>query len=98
MTTSAGTEMGLKRLLRNKSVLTILPAGAALAVYVCLRTAASQAAAERYRTEVVGLGEITQIVSANGTLNPGGWGRGGTEVPGTVSKRHSDSHDRVNGG
>jgi len=88
----------LKRLLRNKSVLTILPAGAALAVYVCLRTAASQAAAERYRTEVVGLGEITQIVSANGTLNPVVLVRVGTQVSGTVSKLHADFNDRVHAG
>src|SRR5437867_9305322 len=98
MTTPAGTEMGLKRLLRNKSVLTILPAGVALAVYVCLRTAASQAAAERYRTEVVGLGEITQIVSANGTLNPVVLVRVGTQVSGTVSKLHADFNDRVHAG
>ena len=90
--------MGLKRLLRNKSVLTILPAGVALAVYVCLRTAASQAAAERYRTEVVGLGEITQIVSANGTLNPVVLVRVGTQVSGTVSKLHADFNDRVHAG
>ena len=41
-----GAEMGLKRLLRNKTLLTILPAGVALAVYVSLRTVSSHAAGE----------------------------------------------------
>jgi len=85
-------------LLRNKSVLMILPAGVALAVYVGLRTASSHAAAERYRTEVVRLGEITQTVSANGTLNPVVLVRVGTQVSGTVSKLHADFNDRVHEG
>ena len=84
-----GEPMSLKRLLRNKSVLTVLPAGVALAVYACLRTASSHAAAERYRTEVVRPGEITQTVSANGTLNPVVLVRVGTQVSGTVSKLHA---------
>jgi len=90
--------MRLKRLLRNKSVLTILPAGVALAVYACLRTASSHAAAERYRTEVVRPGEITQTVSANGTLNPVVLVRVGTQVSGTVSELHADFNDRVHAG
>src|SRR5436309_14173730 len=76
----------------------ILPAGVALAVYVGLRTASSHAAAERYRTEVVRLGEITQTVSANGTLNPLVLVRVGTQVSRTVSKLHADSTDRVHEG
>ena len=97
-TEGVGEPMSLKRLLRNKSVLTILPAGVALAVYACLRTASSHAAAERYRTEVVRLGEITQTVSANGTLNPVVLVRVGTQVSGTVSKLHADFNDRVHEG
>ena len=93
-----GEPMSLKRLLRNKSVLTILPAGVALAVYACLRTASSHAAAERYRTEVVRPGEITQTVSANGTLNPVVLVRVGTQVSGTVSELHADFNDRVHAG
>ena len=84
-----GTEMDLKRLLRNKTLLTILPAGVALAVYAGLRTASSHASGERYRTEVVGLGEITQTVSATGSLNPVVLVRVGTQVSGTVSKLHA---------
>jgi hypothetical protein len=41
-----GAQMGLKRLLRNKTLLTILPAAVVLAVYVSLRTVSSHAAGE----------------------------------------------------
>jgi HlyD family secretion protein len=63
-----------------------------------LRTASSHAAAERYRTEVVRLGEIAQTVSANGTLNPVVLVRVGTQVSGTVRKLHADFNDRVHEG
>jgi HlyD family secretion protein len=90
--------MGLRRLVRNKIVLTILLPGVALAVYASLKTASSQAASERYRTEAVGLGEVTQTVSATGTLNPVVLVRVGTQVSGTVSKLHADFNDRVHQG
>ena len=90
--------MGLKRLLRNKTLLTVLPAGVALAVYTSLRTVSSHAAGERYRTEAVGLGDISQTVSATGTLNPVVLVRVGTQVSGTVSKLHADFNDRVHEG
>ena len=90
--------MGWKRLLRNSIVLTTLVAGVALAVYACLRTASSHAAGERYRTEVVGLGEVTQTVSATGALNPVVLVRVGTQVSGTVRKLHADFNHRVQPG
>src|SRR5207244_10707950 len=90
-----GAEMGLKRLLRNKIALPILLAGVALAG---LRTASPHAAGERYRTEAVGLGDIAHTVSANGTLNPVGLVRVGTQVSGTVSELHADFNDRVHAG
>jgi len=93
-----GTEMGSKRLLRNTILLTILPAGVALGVYACLRTASSHAAGERYRTEAVGRGDISQTVSATGTLNPVVLVRVGTQVSGTVSRLHADFNDRVQAG
>ena len=93
-----GSEMGSKRLLRNTILLTILPAGVALAVYASLRTVSSHAAGERYRTEAVGLGDISQTVSATGTLNPVVLVRVGTQVSGTVSKLHADFNDRVHAG
>ena len=93
-----GTEMGSKRLLRNTILLTILPAGVALGVYACLWTASSHAAGERYRTEAVGRGDISQTVSATGTLNPVVLVRVGTQVSGTVSRLHAEFNDRVQAG
>jgi len=90
--------MGSKRLLRNKILLTIFSAGIVLAVYACLRTVSSHAAGERYRTEAVGLGDISQTVSATGTLNPVVLVRVGTQVSGTVSKLHANYNDRVHAG
>src|SRR5438093_7052206 len=84
--------MGLRRLLRKKIALPILLGGVALAG---LRTACPQAAGERYGTEAAGLGDISQAVSANGTLNPVVLVRVGTQVSGTVSKLHVDFNDRV---
>src|SRR5438132_562469 len=73
-------------------------AGVALAVYASVRTVSSHAAGERYRTEAVGLGDISQTVSATGTLNPVVLVRVGTQVSGTVSKLHADFNDRVHAG
>ena len=84
--------MGLRRLLRKKIALPILLGGVALAG---LRTASPHAAGERYGTEAAGLGDISQAVSANGTLNPVVLVRVGTQVSGTVSKLHVDFNDRV---
>src|SRR5205823_14134014 len=43
-------------------------------------------------------GEITQTVSANGTLNPVVLVRVGTQVSGTVNELHADFNDRVHAG
>ena len=50
---------------------------------------------ERYRTQVVDRGDIVQIITANGTLNPVVLVSVGTQVSGTVRKIHSDFNDRV---
>lgn len=51
--------------------------------------------AARYKTATVGLGDITQTVSANGTLNPVVLVNVGTQVSGTIKKLHVDYNDRV---
>src|SRR5262249_23325515 len=83
---------------RRWILLVILAVAVVLAVSASLRTASSQAAGERYRTEVVAVGDIVQTVSATGTLNPVVLVRVGTQVSGTVSKLHADYNDRVQGG
>ena len=54
--------------------------------------------AERYKTESVTYGNITQTVSANGTLNPVVLVNVGTQVSGTVKKLYADFNDRVKEG
>jgi HlyD family secretion protein len=51
--------------------------------------------AERYRTQVVDRGDIVQIITANGTLNPVVLVNVGTQVSGTVRKIHADFNDQV---
>jgi len=51
--------------------------------------------AERYRTQIADRGDIVQIITANGTLNPVVLVNVGTQVSGTVRKIHADFNDRV---
>lgn len=51
-----------------------------------------------YKTSVVGMGDITQTVSANGTLNPVVLVSVGTQVSGTVKKIYVDFNDKVEKG
>lgn len=52
----------------------------------------------RYRTMKVERGDLTQMASANGTLNPVMLVNVGTQVSGTVKKWHADFNDRVTEG
>ncbi len=52
----------------------------------------------RYRTQAVERGDITQLASANGTLNPVVLVNVGTQVSGTVKKWYADFNDRVKQG
>jgi len=55
-------------------------------------------AAERYKTQAVETGNVSQTVSANGTLNPVVLVSVGTQVSGTVKKLYADFNDRVKQG
>jgi len=54
--------------------------------------------AERYELEEVTYGELTQTVTANGTLNPVTLVNVGTQVSGTVKRLHADFNDEVKAG
>lgn len=76
-----------------------IPVVALLAVLVAVlwwRNRGSEEA--NYITEVVDRGDITQTVSANGTLNPVTLVSVGTQVSGTVKKLMVDFNDRVKAG
>jgi HlyD family secretion protein len=51
-----------------------------------------------YKSDVLKTGNVTQTVSANGTLNPVVLVNVGTQVSGTVKKLHVDFNDRVQAG
>lgn len=53
---------------------------------------------ERYRTETVTRGQITQTVSANGTLNPVVLVNVGTQISGRIQRLRADFNDRVEAG
>jgi HlyD family secretion protein len=55
-------------------------------------------AAGKYRTQPAKIGDVTQAVSANGTLNPVVLVNVGTQVSGTVKKLSVDFNDRVKAG
>lgn len=53
---------------------------------------------KRYRLQTVEMGDLTQTVSANGTLNPVVLVNVGTQVSGTVKRLHTDFNDQVKAG
>ena len=53
---------------------------------------------QRYKQQAIEQGEITQTVSANGTLNPVVLVNVGTQVSGTVTKLYVDFNDKVEKG
>lgn len=53
---------------------------------------------KRYKTQALAKGDVTQTVSANGTLNPVTLVSVGTQVSGTVKKLHVDFNDQVKAG
>ncbi|HTP45788.1 MAG TPA: efflux RND transporter periplasmic adaptor subunit [Casimicrobiaceae bacterium] len=86
------------RLLHGKlSGLVALGCALALGVAVWQFTA-QRGAEEKYRTAPAAKAEVTQTVSANGTLNPVVLVNVGTQVSGTVKKLLVDFNDRVKAG
>lgn len=54
--------------------------------------------AQRYELEPAAYGDLTQTVTANGTLNPVSLINVGTQVSGTVKRLHADFNDQVKAG
>jgi len=83
----------LKRFLPIAVVVALAAAG-----YVVYQKKAAAGPAQRYRFQALEQGDLTQSVSANGTLNPVVLVSVGTQVSGTVKKLHVDFNDRVRAG
>jgi len=87
----------MKNLLKSRLVLTILSVvviGAASAVYRQLYLVVPP----QYRLQPLESGNISQIVSANGTINPVTLVSVGTQVSGTVKKLYVDFNSKVQKG
>jgi HlyD family secretion protein len=90
--------MKLRQLFGNKLFLGTLILVLAGGAWWAWQGRNGESAAERYRTDVVAKGDVAQIVSANGTLNPVVLVSVGTQVSGTVKKLYVNYNDRVQAG
>jgi len=90
----------MKRLTRYALRIGLIPAllAVAFAGWSFWRKAADRPLEERYQLAEVTRGDLTQIVTANGTLNPVVLVNVGTQVSGTVIKLHADFNSRVTAG
>lgn len=82
------------RLLLGALLIAALGGGA----YWYFADGAGRAPEQRYRTAEIARGDVTQTVSANGTLNPVVLISVGTQVSGTVKKLYVDFNDKVKAG
>ena len=78
--------------------LVLVLAAAAFAGWSFWRNASDKPLEQRYQLAEVTQGDLTQIVTANGTLNPVVLVNVGTQVSGTVIKLHADFNSRVKAG
>ncbi|MBK8113706.1 MAG: efflux RND transporter periplasmic adaptor subunit [Candidatus Accumulibacter sp.] len=62
------------------------------------RQTTTQSPEQRYKLQTIDRGEVTQTVSANGTLNPVVLVSVGTQVSGTVTRLYVDFNDKVEKG
>jgi HlyD family secretion protein len=83
-------------LTRTTSVLAVLAVIAI--VFGAWRLLDRQGIETKYRLSPAKIGDVTQAVSANGTLNPVVLVNVGTQVSGTVKKLHVDFNDHVKAG
>jgi HlyD family secretion protein len=90
--------MNLGRLIWNKYALLVLLAVVGATTYIAWQRHSQPSATQRYKTQPVEIGDLTQTVSANGTLNPVVLVNVGTQVSGTVKKLHADFNDHVEKG
>lgn len=90
--------MNIRKLIFNGKTLFLLIAAAMIGGYFYYQQSHPSAKEAGYRTESVDTGDMTQTVSANGTLNPVTLVSVGTQVSGTVRKLHTDFNQQVKQG
>ena len=90
--------MKLGSLARNKLTISLIALAVIAGGYFYWQKARRPALDQQYQTQVVERGDLTQSVSANGTLNPVVLVNVGTQVSGTVKKLYVDYNDKVKKG
>ena len=91
--------MKIFRILINKlTLLMLLVAIAAAGGYSYWQQGKKTSEKNRFKTVTIENGDVTQVVSANGTLNPVVLVSVGTQVSGTVKKLYADFNDKVQKG
>lgn len=88
---------GTKRLTSKFFLLPLLLLAGVMA-YFFWHQSRTPTAEARYRTQKVERGDLTQLASANGTLNPVTLVNVGTQVSGAVKKWYADFNDQVKEG
>lgn len=88
----------MKKLLRSPIALFFLSVAIIAAGIVTYRQLYRVAPDQQYRMQAVEKGDISQTVSANGTINPVSLVNVGTQVSGTVKKLHVDFNSKVKKG
>jgi len=83
--------------LRNSAIACLVVALAAGSFYA-YRQSVAQSPEQRYKLQATERGDLTQTVSANGTLNPVVLVSVGTQVSGTVTRLYVDFNDKVEKG
>lgn len=88
----------IRPLLRPRFLVPLLVAAAAAGGYLWWRSQPGAAPAERWRLEAVDRGDVVQVVSANGTVNPVTSVNVGTQVSGSIVRLHADFNSEVKEG
>lgn len=86
------------KLLTNKFVLLALLVVVSITLYFVWSRTRTPDAGTRYSTHTVERGDLTQLASANGTLNPVTLVNVGTQVSGMVKKWYADFNDEIKEG
>ena len=88
----------MKKLLRSPLALLFIAVAIIVAGIATYRQFYMVAPEQQYRLQAVEKGDISQVVSANGTINPVTLVNVGTQVSGTVKKLHVDFNSKVKKG
>ena len=88
----------IRPLLRPRLLVPLLVVVATAGGYAWWRSQPGAAPAERWRFEAVDRGDVVQVVSANGTVNPVTSVNVGTQVSGSIVRLHADFNSEVKEG